>query len=192
MVIRSRAQPVVLATAADPPSQGSLLAPMADRAVHLVTVFLTCVGTSSHSAEETIFHHAEVEEEQKNYLQRTAVGATVKSALVKKRYSIVVSVGVSPLEFSQMTHWTYVLYSRKDGNFYTGYANKLHHRIREHQSGKVFSTQHRLPVILIYYEVCGNEHDERAREKYLKSGMGKRYLRNRLKRYLAPLQQKNS
>lgn len=90
-----------------------------------------------------------------------------------------------------MPHWTYVLYSKKDGNFYTGYTNKLRHRILEHKTGKVYATHRRLPVILIYYEVSGNERDARSREKYLKSGMGKRYLRNRLKHYLAPFYKKN-
>ena len=52
----------------------------------------------------------------------------------------------------------------------------------EHNRGKVFSTQYRMPLELIYYEACLNEQDARAREKYLKSGMGKRYLKNRLKR----------
>jgi len=41
------------------------------------------------------------------------------------------------------------------------------------------------PLELIYYEACINEEDARAREKYLKSGMGKRYLKNRLKRFLS-------
>ncbi len=38
-----------------------------------------------------------------------------------------------------------------------------------------------------YYEACKNETDARVREKYLKSGMGKRYIRNRLKHYLEDL-----
>jgi hypothetical protein len=37
----------------------------------------------------------------------------------------------------------------------------------------------------VYYEACINEDDAKAREKYLKSGMGKRYLKNRLKRFLS-------
>jgi len=40
------------------------------------------------------------------------------------------------------------------------------------------------PFELIYYEACLNQQDDAAREKYLKSGMGKRYLKNRLKRFL--------
>jgi predicted GIY-YIG superfamily endonuclease len=47
-----------------------------------------------------------------------------------------------------------------------------------------FSTKNRGPWRLIYYEGCPHENDARAREKYLKSGMGKRYLRNRLKSFL--------
>ncbi|PIY96439.1 MAG: excinuclease ABC subunit C, partial [Candidatus Kerfeldbacteria bacterium CG_4_10_14_0_8_um_filter_42_10] len=38
---------------------------------------------------------------------------------------------------------------------------------------------------LIYYEACLNKDDAFARERYLKSGMGKRYLKNRLKRFLS-------
>jgi hypothetical protein len=37
----------------------------------------------------------------------------------------------------------------------------------------------------IYDEACLNEQDGLARGKYLKSGMGRRYLRNRLKRFLS-------
>jgi len=37
---------------------------------------------------------------------------------------------------------------------------------------------------LIYYEACLEKDDAIKREKYLKTGMGKRYLRNRLIGYL--------
>lgn len=69
-------------------------------------------------------------------------------------------------------HYVYVLQSLRDGHLYTGYTNNLVQRIRYHAAGKVFSTKHRLPVRLIYYEVCGRESDARAREKYLKDGPG--------------------
>jgi len=84
-------------------------------------------------------------------------------------------------------YFTYVLLSKKDGGFYTGYTNNLYKRLKEHKSGKVISTKFRLPVILIYFEVCLNREDAIARERYLKSGMGKRYIRNRLKNYLRNL-----
>ena len=41
----------------------------------------------------------------------------------------------------------------------------------------------RIPFKLIYYEACSNSKDAFAREKYLKSGMGKRYVKNRLQHY---------
>lgn len=46
-------------------------------------------------------------------------------------------------------------------------------------------TKGRGPFELIYYEACKNEDDARSRELFLKSGMGKRYVKNRLKRFLS-------
>lgn len=59
--------------------------------------------------------------------------------------------------------------------------------MKEHQSGTVRSTWNRGPLELIYYEVCLNEDDAKQRELYLKPGLGKKYIRNRLKRYLENL-----
>jgi len=84
-------------------------------------------------------------------------------------------------------YYTYVLMSEKDHNFYTGTTKDLRKRFNDHNSGKVLSTKNRGLFKLIYYEACLNEQDARAREKYLKSGMGKRYLKNRIKRFLKPV-----
>lgn len=81
--------------------------------------------------------------------------------------------------------YTYVLKSKKDGRLYTGSTGNLRKRIEEHNSGRVESTKNRGPFVLIYYEACINLQDARCRERYLKSGMGKRYLKNRLKRFLS-------
>lgn len=75
--------------------------------------------------------------------------------------------------------YTYVLRSSKDLNLYTGSTKDLRKRFKYHNS-----KQKRGPFELIYYEACVNEHDARAREKYLKSGRGKYYLRKRLDRFL--------
>ncbi len=80
--------------------------------------------------------------------------------------------------------YVYILESKKDKKWYTGSTKDLRKRFREHVLGRVFSTKNRGPFKLIYYEACCNESDSRLREKYLKSGMGKRYLKNRLKRFL--------
>jgi putative endonuclease len=82
-------------------------------------------------------------------------------------------------------YYTYVIQSEKDKRFYTGFTRDLQNRLNEHNLGKVASTKNRGPFILVYYKACLNEQDATAREKYLKSGMGKRYLRNRLKRFLS-------
>ncbi len=81
--------------------------------------------------------------------------------------------------------YVYVLRSTKDGKWYTGCTENLRKRFSEHKVGKVLSTKGRGPFVLIYYEASLNAEDAFAREKYLKSGMGKRYLKNRLKRFLS-------
>jgi len=81
-------------------------------------------------------------------------------------------------------YYTYLLLSEKDKRFYTGHTGDLRNRFKEHNSGRNFSTKNRGPFILIYYEACLDEDDAKAREKFLKSGPGKRYLKNRLKRFL--------
>ncbi|MBW1700222.1 MAG: GIY-YIG nuclease family protein [Deltaproteobacteria bacterium] len=80
-------------------------------------------------------------------------------------------------------HYAYVLLSKRDGKFYTGLTNDLKRRFQEHNSGNVESTMKRRPLDLVYYEACLVFDDAIAREKYLKSGMGKGYLRNRLQHY---------
>ncbi|MBI5153446.1 MAG: GIY-YIG nuclease family protein [Parcubacteria group bacterium] len=80
--------------------------------------------------------------------------------------------------------YTYVL-QNKNKTLYTGSTNDLRKRFNEHNSKKSEYTKHRGPYKLIYYEACLSEEDARSREKYLKSGMGKRYLKNRLKRFLS-------
>lgn len=77
----------------------------------------------------------------------------------------------------------YILRSKKDNFLYIGCTNNLTKRVKEHKDGKVVSTKNRLPIKLIYYEVCLNKKDAYTREKYLKSGMGHRYIKNRLKNY---------
>ena len=80
-------------------------------------------------------------------------------------------------------YYVYVLQSIKDQNWYTGYTNNLKKRLKEHNKGRNISAKHRRPFRLIYFEGCLNKEDAKAREKYLKSGMGKRYIKNRLKKY---------
>lgn len=80
--------------------------------------------------------------------------------------------------------YTYLLQSKKDKRLYTGISNNLRKRLWQHNNGMSTYTKGKGPFALIYYEACSVEDDARAREKYLKSGMGKRYIKNRLKRFL--------
>ena len=85
-----------------------------------------------------------------------------------------------------MYYYVYVLRSRIDKKLYTGYTSDLKKRIELHNSGKVNSTKYRKPLDLIYFEGCKNQKDATRREKYLKSGNGKIYLRNRLRYFFNP------
>ena len=84
-------------------------------------------------------------------------------------------------------YYVYVVQSQKDKRFYTGYTNNLKRRIEEHNSKTQLSTKYRVPFRLVYYESCIVKEDAIAREKYLKSGRGKGYLKNRIKYYLKNL-----
>lgn len=80
--------------------------------------------------------------------------------------------------------YIYILQSKKDKQFYTGYTADLKKRLNEHNSGKVFSTKNRIPFDLVYYEACLNQKDATHREKYLQTAWGKKYIKHRLKNYL--------
>jgi putative endonuclease len=81
-------------------------------------------------------------------------------------------------------YYVYVIQSEKVDQWYIGFTGNLRKRFQEHKKGLVFSTKNRGPWKLVYYEACLYETDARAKEKYLKTGMGKRYLKNRLKCFL--------
>ncbi|MDP1706701.1 MAG: GIY-YIG nuclease family protein [bacterium] len=83
-----------------------------------------------------------------------------------------------------MFYYVYILQSEKDKRFYTGYTKNLKLRFEQHNKKSVESTKDRGPLKLIYYEACLNQQDATHREKYLKTYLGKMFLKNRLKSYL--------
>lgn len=85
-----------------------------------------------------------------------------------------------------MYYYVYVLLSEKDKCWYTGYSHDLKKRMDDHEKGRVASTKNRRPLKLIYFEGCLHQQDATRREKYLKSGNGKIYLKNRVRRFLNP------
>ena len=81
-------------------------------------------------------------------------------------------------------YYTYVLQSSKDSQFYVGFTKDLKLRFEQHKKGLVEATRGRRPLKLIYFEACLDQKDAVRREKYLKTYLGKLFLRNRLKTYL--------
>ena len=86
--------------------------------------------------------------------------------------------------------FVYVLHSASDAGLYIGYSANLRRRFAQHNEGGALATSHRGPWELIYYEAYIEQADALNREKYLKSGGGRRFLRAQLKQYLKkyPLQ----
>lgn len=91
---------------------------------------------------------------------------------------------MNPVRDSQTMFYTYILMN-KNNQLYTGFTYDLRKRFKEHNDKKSAYTKYRGPYKLIYYEACLNENDARQREKYLKSGTGKRFIKSRLKRFLS-------
>jgi len=76
--------------------------------------------------------------------------------------------------------YTYVLKSLKDDKLYIGFSENLKKRLNEHNKGLVEATKPRRPLTLVYYEVCLNKEKAIEREKSLKTGFGRAYLKRRL------------
>ena len=81
-------------------------------------------------------------------------------------------------------HYIYVLRSIADDGFYIGYSANLRKRFRQHSQGDSFATSYRSPWKLIYYDAYLEQADALGRERYLKSGAGRRFLKSQLKEYL--------
>ena len=79
--------------------------------------------------------------------------------------------------------YVYILRSQTDKNLYVGYTSDLQKRIKEHNSGNNFSTKHRIPFEVIYYEAYKNKQDAQEREVYFKTGWGRKYVVKILKNY---------
>ena len=80
--------------------------------------------------------------------------------------------------------YVYVLRSESDSGFYIGFSRNLRARLRQHQDRESVATKSRGPWKLIYYEAYTEREDAEGREKFLKSGAGRRFLRAQLRHYL--------
>ncbi len=75
-------------------------------------------------------------------------------------------------------YYVYAIASLDRNYIYVGLTNNVERRLMEHDKGKEKTTAPYKPFILIFTEECTDRLNARIREKYWKSGTGKRQLRN--------------
>ena len=78
-----------------------------------------------------------------------------------------------------MAFVVYAIKSYIDGRIYVGFTSNLEQRLSEHNQGKTKSTKGYKPWKLIHKENVETREEARRREKYLKSGCGKEFLKNK-------------
>ena len=74
-------------------------------------------------------------------------------------------------------HYVYVIRSRVNGRFYVGMTADVDKRLKEHNSGRTKSTKGYLPWTLVFKEDFQSRAEARLREKYLKGGSGKEFIK---------------
>jgi putative endonuclease len=74
--------------------------------------------------------------------------------------------------------YVYAIKSCERNYTYVGLTNDISRRLIEHNNGENRSTKAYRPFGLLYKEQFNNRAEARAREKYLKSGIGKEFLKN--------------
>ena len=67
-----------------------------------------------------------------------------------------------------------------EGNRYTGQTPDLERRLSEHNSGRSHSTKHGSGWKLVYTEEFATRGEAMRREKYLKTGSGRDFLKHQL------------
>jgi putative endonuclease len=74
-------------------------------------------------------------------------------------------------------YYVYVLKSTEFDRFYVGMTDNVERRLMDHNSGKVKSTKFYSPWKLFFVEKLETRLEARKREKFLKGGSGKEYIR---------------
>ena len=80
-----------------------------------------------------------------------------------------------------MIRTVYVLTSTVKNYLYVGLTNNLERRISQHNQGREKTTRSYRPFQLIHRENFPDRPSARIREKYLKSGSGKEFLKSSYK-----------
>jgi len=77
-----------------------------------------------------------------------------------------------------MLYTVYILRSKKDHKRYIGYTSDLRIRLAEHELGLAKSTRNRRPFELIYTEEFDSQLEAMRREKFFKTGVGRKHLKS--------------
>lgn len=73
-------------------------------------------------------------------------------------------------------YYVYVLKSERFGNRYVGSTGSVEKRLKEHNAGSNKYTSSRKPWVLIHQESFDSKMEALKREKFLKSGQGRKWL----------------
>jgi len=73
--------------------------------------------------------------------------------------------------------FTYAIKSTTKNYLYVGLSNDVERRLNEHNSGYNKTTKPYAPFILIYQKEYPTRQEARKAEKYLKSGIGREFLK---------------
>jgi len=75
-------------------------------------------------------------------------------------------------------YYVYAISSKSRKYIYVGLTNDIDRRFKEHNNGYNKTTRTYKPFILIYSEVFKTRKKAREKEIYLKSGIGKEFLKS--------------
>ncbi|OGD81404.1 hypothetical protein A2572_01230 [Candidatus Collierbacteria bacterium RIFOXYD1_FULL_40_9] len=76
--------------------------------------------------------------------------------------------------------YTYVIQSQNNGDLYVGWTNNLKQRLSRHNKGLVRATKPNIPWVFVYFEGCLSKEKAIEREKSLKTGFGRKYIKSRI------------
>jgi len=72
----------------------------------------------------------------------------------------------------------YILVSNNNPKTYTGITDNIERRLKQHNNGYHAYTKRYKPWTLIHLENYENRIEARKREKYLKTAVGRRWIKN--------------
>ena len=80
-----------------------------------------------------------------------------------------------------MPYYVYVLKNSITGKYYKGQTQNLENRIKEHQSSHTKTTSNNSKFWeLVYFEIKESREEALKREKYFKSAVGRKFLKEKI------------